>query len=59
MNRAPTDGLEHLAFNRNADGVLHAAFLRRLINFRLGKGRIAPEGDLLARSLLALNLRQQ
>ena len=32
----------------------HSAFLRRLINLRLGKGRIAPEGDLLARSLLAL-----
>ena len=39
---------------RNANGVLYSAFLRSLINFRLGKGRIAPEGDLLARSLLAL-----
>ena len=44
---------------RNANGVLYSAFLRSLINFRLGKGRIAPEGDLLARSLLALDLRQQ
>ena len=38
--------------------MLYSAFLRSLINFRLGKGRIAPEGDLLARSLLALDLRQ-
>ena len=44
---------------RNANGVLHSAFLRKLINLRLGKGRIAPEGDLFARSLLALDLGQQ
>ena len=32
---------------------------RGLINFRLRKGGIAPEGDLLAHSLLALDLGQQ
>ena len=44
---------------RNANGVLHSAFLRRLINLQLRKGRIAPQGDLLARNLLLLDFRQQ
>ena len=33
--------------------------LRSFINFRLGKGRIAPESDLLAFGLLSFDLRQQ
>ena len=38
---------------------LHSVFLRRLANFRLGKGHIALEGDLPTYSLLALDLRRQ
>jgi hypothetical protein len=40
---------------RRANLILYAAFLGRLIDLRLRKGRISPEGDLLACSQLALD----
>src|SRR5664280_3200162 len=42
-----------------ADGILHASFLQRLIDFRLGKGGIGAKYHFLAEFLLALDLRQQ
>ncbi len=40
---------------RKADSVLHVPFFRRLVQFRLGKGRIGAENYLLAQPLLAFN----
>src|ERR1039458_5354718 len=42
-----------------ADLLLHASFLQRLIDFRLGKGGIGAKYHFLAEFLLALDLRQQ
>src|ERR1035437_9607913 len=41
-----------------ANGILHASFLQRLVNLRLGKGRVGTKDYLFAQSLLSLNLRQ-
>ena len=38
--------------------VLYSAFFHRLVDLRLGKGRIGPNPDFLAPLLLPLNLRQ-
>src|ERR1700680_3041172 len=42
-----------------ADRVLHVAFFQRLVELRLGKGRVTTEDHLLAPLLLPLDLWQQ
>jgi len=40
----------------NPNRILHAAFLQRLVNLRLGKGSIGPKHYLLAQHLLSFDL---
>ena len=42
-----------------ANGVLHVPLFERLVDLRLGKGGVAPEGHLFALRLLPLDLGQQ
>src|SRR5216683_175774 len=42
-----------------ADRVIHVAFFQRLVELRLGKGRVTTEDHLLALRLLPLDLGQQ
>ena len=48
-----------IVVRRNADRILHLPFFQRLVQLRLGKGRIGAEDYLLAQPLLAFNLGQQ
>jgi hypothetical protein len=48
-----------IVIGRKADRVLHVAFFQRLIELRLGKGRVAAEGHFFALRLLPLDLGQQ
>ena len=44
---------------RNANSVLHAPLLQRLIDLRFGEGGVGTKHHLLAQRLLPLNLRQE
>jgi hypothetical protein len=48
-----------LSFAGRRIRVLHVPFFQRLIQLRLGKGRIGAEDHLFAQRLLAFNLWQQ
>jgi hypothetical protein len=44
---------------RDANRVLHAACLQRLVDLRLGEGRVSPDRNPLPLGVLALDLRHQ
>src|ERR1035441_3707509 len=46
-------------FGRNADSVLHASRLQRLVDLRLGEDRVGAKHDFLAQLLLPLDLGQE
>ena len=57
--REATVRATRLSFCRNADCVLYAALFHRLVDLRLGEGRVGPEHNFFAHLLLPLNLRQE
>jgi hypothetical protein len=48
-----------IVVRRKAERVLHVTFFQRLVELRLGKGRVTTEDYLLAARLLPLDLGQQ
>ena len=55
--RVSSSAVSRAVVGWDADSVLHAAFLQRFIDLRLGEGRIGPEHDFLAQLLLPLDFR--